>query len=79
MPRLDRGPRLSDPQRLVLETSTALGLADSLLLARPHADGTRRELDDFLTNILELLSRTADAIDSDHFVHPLPQHSLVSS
>ena len=79
MPKLDRGPRLSEPQRLVLETTTALGLADSALLARPQGDGIRTDLDEFLSNILELVSRTADAIDNDHFVHPLPQHSLVSS
>ena len=79
IPKPDRGPRLSEPQRLVLETTTALGLADSALLARPQADGIRSDLDEFLTNLLELLSRTADAIDTDHFVHPLPQHSLVSS
>ena len=78
MPRRDRGPRLSEPQRLVLETTTALGLADSSLLAQPQGDGIRSDLDDFLANILELLARTADAIDGDHFVHPLPQHSLVS-
>ena len=41
MPKLDRGPRLSEPQRLVLETSTALGLADSALLARAQDDGIR--------------------------------------
>jgi uncharacterized alpha-E superfamily protein len=79
MPRLDRGPRLSEPQRLVLETTTALGLADSAVLARPDALRERGELDAFLTNILELLARTADAIDADHFDHPLPQRSLVSS
>jgi uncharacterized alpha-E superfamily protein len=79
LPRLDRGPRLSEPQRLVLETTTALGLADSALLATTQADNVRSDLDDFLTNILELLTRTADAIDNDHFVHPLPQQSLVSS
>ncbi|HTD49197.1 MAG TPA: alpha-E domain-containing protein, partial [Acidimicrobiia bacterium] len=79
MPKLARGPRLSEPQRLALETSTVLGLADSAHLARPQGDGIRSELDDFLANILELVSRTADAIDNDHFVHPLPQHSMVSS
>jgi len=79
IPRLDRGPRLSEAQRLVLETSTALGLAESAQLARTQGDGIRSDLDEFLTNLLELLSRTADAIDSDHFVHLLPQHSLVSS
>jgi len=79
MPRLDRAPRLTEPQRLVLETSTALGLADTTLLARPEADGTRVELDEFFSNLLELLTRTADAIDGDHFAHLLPQRSLVTS
>ncbi len=79
MPKLDAGPRLSEPERLVLEASTALRLADTAALARPHDDGTRPELDDFLAHILELLHRCADAIDADRFVHPLPQHSLVAS
>jgi hypothetical protein len=42
-------------------------------------DGTRPELDGFLTRMLELLYRTADALDTDRFVHPLPQHSLLAS
>jgi uncharacterized alpha-E superfamily protein len=77
MPRLDRGPRLSEPERLVLEASTALRLSDAALLAGPRDDGTRPELDDFLSRILELLYRTADAIDNDRFVHLLPQQSLL--
>jgi uncharacterized circularly permuted ATP-grasp superfamily protein/uncharacterized alpha-E superfamily protein len=79
MARLDRGPRLSEPERLVLEASTALRLADTALLAGPREDGSRPELDGFLTRILDLLYRTADAIDRDRFVHLLPQHSLSSS
>lgn len=79
MPRLRRGAALSEPERLVLETSTALQLADTAVLSRPSNDGTRRELDDFLTRMLELLCRTADAIDADRFVHLLPQSSLLAS
>jgi uncharacterized circularly permuted ATP-grasp superfamily protein/uncharacterized alpha-E superfamily protein len=79
MARLDRGARLSEPERLVLEASTALRLADTALLAAPRQDGTRPELDAFLTGILELLYRTSDAIDRDRFVHLLPQQSLLAS
>ena len=34
LPKLDNGPRLSEPERLVLEASTALRLADTAVLAR---------------------------------------------
>ncbi|MGH9022918.1 MAG: circularly permuted type 2 ATP-grasp protein, partial [Acidimicrobiia bacterium] len=78
-PRLDRGPRLSEPERLVLEASTALRLADTGRLARPREDGTRPELYVFLAQILESLYRTAEAIDRDRFAHLLPQHSLLAS
>jgi uncharacterized alpha-E superfamily protein len=79
MASLDQGTRLSEPERLVLEASTALRLADTALLAGPREDGARPELDGFLTRILELLNRTADAIDRDRFVHLLPQQSLLAS
>lgn len=79
MPALGQGPRLSGPERLVLETSTALLLADTAALARPRGDGSRPELGGFLSRILELLHRTADAVDGDRFVHHLPQHPLVPS
>jgi uncharacterized circularly permuted ATP-grasp superfamily protein/uncharacterized alpha-E superfamily protein len=79
MTSLDHGSRLSEPERLVLEASTALRLADTAVLAGPpRADGSRPDLDDFLTRILELLHRTADAIDRDRFVHLLPQQSLLA-
>ena len=70
LPRLDNGLRLSEPERLVLEASTALRLADTALLARSREDGTRPELDGVLSLVLELLYRTADVIDRDHFVAP---------
>ena len=79
MPRLDDGARLSEPERLVLEASTALHLADTALLVRSGPDGTHPELEGLLSRILDLLYRTADAIDRDHFAHLLPQHSLDGS
>jgi uncharacterized circularly permuted ATP-grasp superfamily protein/uncharacterized alpha-E superfamily protein len=79
MPKLDNGLRLSDPQRFVLEASTSLRLADTASLARADHDGRRPALDAVLSNLLELLYHTADAIDTDHFVRLLPQHSLVGS
>jgi uncharacterized alpha-E superfamily protein len=79
MPRFDPGPRLSEPERLVLEASTAMRLADSAVLARSGPDGIHPDLDAVLGRILELLFRAADAIDRDHFVHLLPQHSLVGA
>ncbi|MEO8692962.1 MAG: circularly permuted type 2 ATP-grasp protein [Acidimicrobiales bacterium] len=79
MPKLRRGAALSEPERLVLETSTALQLADTAALSRPGDGGVRPDLDDFLARMLELLCRTADAIDADRFVHLLPQSSLLAS
>ncbi|MGD0810795.1 MAG: circularly permuted type 2 ATP-grasp protein [Acidimicrobiales bacterium] len=79
IPKLDSGLRLSEPERLVLEASTSLRLADTASLARSQKDGSRPELDAVLSNLLELLYRTADAVDTDHFVRLLPQHSLVGS
>jgi uncharacterized alpha-E superfamily protein len=77
LPRLDNGPRLSEPERLVLEASTALHLADTAALARPQSNGAHPELEGALGRIQELLYRTAVAIDRDHFVRLLPQRSLL--
>jgi len=62
---------------LELEASTALRLADTEVLARSLDDGTRPELRAVLTRTLELLYLASDAIERDHFVHLLPQHSLL--
>jgi uncharacterized alpha-E superfamily protein len=79
MPKLRRGAALSEPERLVLETSTALRLADTSILSRPADGGTRFELEAFLARMIELLCRTGDAIDADRFVHLLPQSSWLAS
>ena len=79
LPRLDTGPRLSEPERLVLEASTALQVADTAVLARSGADGSRPELDEVLRRVQELLYRTAVVIDRDHFLRLLPQRSLLDT
>jgi len=77
LPAPSPGPRLSQPERLVLETATALRLADTAVLAAPDSDGARPDLGTFLRRIIELLRRTSDAIDEESFVHSLPQRSLM--
>ena len=70
------GEKLSAVARLVLETSTLLQLADTEALAEPDASGRRPKLAEFLLQLDVLLRRCADAIDSAHFSHLLPQRSL---
>ena len=68
--------RLDRVQRLVLELSTHVRLADTALLARTEADGTRPALDDFLFHVVEQLMALADTIDAVHFTHQKPQRNL---
>jgi uncharacterized alpha-E superfamily protein len=74
-----RDRRLRPDQRLVLEATTALRLADTEALAREDEGGHRAALDAFLADLHEKLRRTAEAVDGAHFVHPLPQQSLVGA
>ena len=83
LPRSDADPsvngtndRLALVERLVLETSTRLRLVDTAALAAPNPVGERPELDTFLVRIAVLLRRCAEAIDSTHFTHLLPQRSM---
>ena len=83
LPRSDADPsvsgandRLAPVERLVLETSTRLRLVDTAALAAPNPVGERPELDAFLERISVLLRRCAEAIDSTHFTHLLPQRSM---
>lgn len=77
LPAPDAGARLSQSERLVLETATILRLADPAALAATGPEGLRPALDDFLDSILGLLHRTADALDAERFVHSLPQRKMV--
>ena len=76
LPAPHQGARLSRPERLVLETATALRLADTAALAVPGPDGARPDLDAFLDRIVGLLRRTSDAIDEESFVRSLPQRRM---
>lgn len=70
------GDKLSAVARLVLETTTMLQLADTETLATTDGNGVRIELDEFLARLEALLRRSADAINSAHFTHLLPQRAL---
>jgi uncharacterized circularly permuted ATP-grasp superfamily protein/uncharacterized alpha-E superfamily protein len=69
--------RLREEQRLVLEASTALRLADTGELAAEDESGHRPALDAFLGELRGKLLEAADAIDRAHFIHLLPRWSLV--
>jgi hypothetical protein len=68
--------RLGQPERLVLETSTALRLIDLLPLAEADSDGGRPGVAAFLDRLSGLLERTGDALDAAHFTHLLPQQPM---
>jgi uncharacterized circularly permuted ATP-grasp superfamily protein/uncharacterized alpha-E superfamily protein len=70
-------PRLREEQRLVLEAFTALRLADPAALVREDAGGLRFELEAYLAQLLDLLSRAGDAIDRGHFTHVAPTYALM--
>ncbi|MGH3717578.1 MAG: circularly permuted type 2 ATP-grasp protein [Pseudonocardiaceae bacterium] len=74
--RRDGPGRLTEAQRLVLETSTALRLTDLTPLAEVDRDGRRPRLEAFLDRLIGLLERTSDALDAAHFTHLPPQQSL---
>ena len=69
--------RLREEQRLVLQASTALRLADPAALVIEDDDGRRPALDAFLGHVEDLLMRAAGAVGDAHFVHLLPAFSLV--
>jgi uncharacterized circularly permuted ATP-grasp superfamily protein/uncharacterized alpha-E superfamily protein len=79
---LDVLPRVSDrrlpeEQRLVLEASTALRLADTRALVALDERGRRPALEAFLAALRGQLLAAADAVDRAHFAHLLPRRSLV--
>jgi len=69
--------RLREEQRLVLEASTALRLADTEVLVEQNERGHRPALESFLGEVRGKLLEAAAAVDRVHFVHLLPRASLV--
>ncbi len=69
--------RLREEQRLLLEASTTLRLADTEQLVREDESGARPALYEFLGELLDRLLRSANAVEAVHFVHLLPRAALV--
>jgi uncharacterized circularly permuted ATP-grasp superfamily protein/uncharacterized alpha-E superfamily protein len=69
--------RLRPEQRLVLEASTALALAEPAALVATHESGWRPELTELITTISAKLLDVGAAVDSTHFPHTQPSFSLV--
>ncbi|MGH3808025.1 MAG: circularly permuted type 2 ATP-grasp protein [Pseudonocardiaceae bacterium] len=68
--------QLTQAERLVLEASTALRLANLTLLSEVDRDGRRPGIEAFLDHLIRLLERAGDALDAAHFTHLLPQQPL---
>lgn len=75
LPRVD-DRRLREDQRLVLEATTALRVADlgSLVVADDH--GRRPELVALFDTLIGQLLGAGSAIARDHFLRPLPQQKI---
>ncbi len=71
------GVRLRCEQRLVLEASTMLRLADVGALVAQQADGRRPALGELLRHLLDLFMQVGQAVDRQHFVHVTPTYALV--
>jgi len=71
--------RLREEQRLLLEATTCVRLADTAALATEDGQGHRPGLDAFLAELHDKLRATAVAVDRSHFRHLLPQRSLVDA
>jgi uncharacterized circularly permuted ATP-grasp superfamily protein len=69
--------RLRPEQRLVLEASTALRLADPPQLVGEQDDGWRPELTDLLRSISDKLLEVGTAVDTTHFIRTQPVFNLV--
>jgi uncharacterized alpha-E superfamily protein len=78
LPGHPRGSRISDAEKPVLEASTALKVADTAVLARTGADGSRVELAALLSLVIDGLHSASNAIAAAHFTHPLPQRALLT-
>jgi len=74
---LGSSSRLRPEQRLVLEASSTLRLADLADLVGEDEDGTRPALTALLGRLVELLLKAGTAVDTTHFVHTVPTFALL--
>jgi len=77
LPREHQRQRLADDERCLLESSTALRLADAVQLSLLEAGaGVHQALDDLLVKQAENLWRFSDLITSSYFSHSQPLQQL---
>ena len=76
LPVPDDAGRLTTAQRLTLQLSTAVRVADTAVLARPTDDKWRYELVAFLNDAITALEQIGADVASSSFAHHLPQRSL---
>jgi uncharacterized alpha-E superfamily protein len=69
--------RLRAEQRLVLEASTMLRLADVGALVAEQAGTGRPGLGALLRDLLDLFTQIGETVDREHFVHLTPTYALV--
>jgi uncharacterized alpha-E superfamily protein len=69
--------RMMPEQRLALEVTTMLRLADPSVLAQTSADGARPELATLLGRLVDGLLAVGAAVDSEHFVHTTPTFAFL--
>ncbi|HET9254141.1 MAG TPA: circularly permuted type 2 ATP-grasp protein [Pseudonocardiaceae bacterium] len=74
--RRDGSGRLSGPERIVLEASTALRLSDITPMIAVDDGRHRPGIEAFLDHLVRLLERASDALDAAHFTHLPPQLPL---
>jgi uncharacterized alpha-E superfamily protein len=70
--------RVSDVEKPALEASTALMLADTAALGATGAEGDRPQLGAFLSQMIDRLCLTADALAATYYTHPLAQRAFLT-
>jgi uncharacterized alpha-E superfamily protein len=70
--------RVSAPEKPALEASTALLLVDTAALAATDTEGDRPQLGAFLSQMIDRLRLTADAIAATYYTHPLAQRAFLT-
>jgi uncharacterized alpha-E superfamily protein len=72
------GTGVADVATLVGDLLAVVAGVDTTALAALDADGRRRKLRAFLSEVSGRLAAVADAVDDAHFTHQVPQRSVVT-
>jgi hypothetical protein len=61
-----------------LAAQESVATADTAVLSRTDDHRRRAQLHTFLITLVQELTRTAAALDAEHFIHQLPQQTVFS-